>query len=82
MVLVKAIIEMARVLNMEVVAEGVESVVQRDTLKALGCDIGQGFLWSKALSPQELVPFLKGFSNSNKEEHEEYFAPELLAVTS
>ncbi len=32
---------------MTVAAEGIETSVQRDTLKALGCDTGQGFLWSK-----------------------------------
>ena len=40
---------------MTVAAEGIETSVQRDTLKALGCDTGQGFLWSKAISSKDLL---------------------------
>jgi EAL domain-containing protein (putative c-di-GMP-specific phosphodiesterase class I) len=35
---------MARALGMQVVAEGVETAVQRDTLLAMGCEFGQGYL--------------------------------------
>ncbi|HTA63967.1 MAG TPA: EAL domain-containing protein [Xanthomonadaceae bacterium] len=42
--IVAAVIAMARTLEMEVVAEGIETVEQRDALVALGCDFGQGFL--------------------------------------
>lgn len=59
LVIVTAIIEMANVLGMKVIAEGVESLAQRDTLKKLGCTLGQGFVWSKALPSQELVQFLE-----------------------
>ena len=37
--LVKAMIEMGHGLNLMVTAEGVETPAERDTLKALGCDV-------------------------------------------
>ncbi|WP_158278884.1 putative bifunctional diguanylate cyclase/phosphodiesterase [Leucothrix arctica] len=57
-VIVTAIIEMANVLGMQVIAEGVESIIQRNTLRELGCGLGQGFLWSKALPNLALLAFL------------------------
>ena len=58
---VTAIIEMAKVLNMKVVAEGIETDKAKETLLGLGCDTGQGFLWSKALPSGALVNFLNVF---------------------
>jgi diguanylate cyclase (GGDEF)-like protein/PAS domain S-box-containing protein len=51
--MVEAIIVMAHKLGMEVVAEGVETAQQRAILQAAGCDLGQGFLFSPALAPEE-----------------------------
>ena len=62
---VTAIIEMAKVLDMKVVAEGVESDNIKESLLSLGCDIGQGFLWSKALPCAALVNFLNVFEADN-----------------
>jgi|GEM_PF-596984 len=45
--LVMAIITLAHNLNLRVIAEGVETVGQRDFLRLLKCDEGQGFLFSK-----------------------------------
>lgn len=45
--LCEAIIVMAHKLNMKVIAEGVETTVQRDLLIAAGCDYAQGYLFSK-----------------------------------
>jgi EAL domain-containing protein (putative c-di-GMP-specific phosphodiesterase class I) len=49
----KAIIAMARGLNVEVVAEGVESRMQIEFLTALGCDRAQGFIIDQALPAAE-----------------------------
>jgi diguanylate cyclase (GGDEF)-like protein/PAS domain S-box-containing protein len=49
MAMCEAIIVMAHKLNLKVVAEGVETVRQRDLLAAAGCDYAQGFLFSKPL---------------------------------
>ncbi|MBC7807422.1 MAG: EAL domain-containing protein [Akkermansiaceae bacterium] len=58
--LVRASIEMAHALDLLVVAEGVETGAQRDCLRALGCDIAQGFLFSRPVSPEILKPLIAG----------------------
>lgn len=57
-VLSEAIIAMAHKLGLEVIAEGVETEAQRDLLTAIGCDYMQGFLFSKALPPEEFEALL------------------------
>jgi diguanylate cyclase (GGDEF)-like protein/PAS domain S-box-containing protein len=49
-ILVQAIIAMARSLNMQVVAEGVEISDQANWLAAAGCSIGQGYLWGAPMT--------------------------------
>lgn len=49
-----AILAMARSLDLDVVAEGVETVQQRDLLRELGCCYGQGYLWSKPVPPDQI----------------------------
>lgn len=56
--LVSAIINMAESLGLETVAEGIEDVATLEKLKALGCDIGQGFYWSKPVSGDQLTDVL------------------------
>ncbi len=43
--IVKAVIELGHNLNCEIVAEGVETLGHAHLLRAMGCDIGQGFLF-------------------------------------
>ena len=45
--IVHALIGLARSMNLMVVAEGIETVAARDSLKSLGCIAGQGYLYSK-----------------------------------
>ncbi|MGH8164305.1 MAG: EAL domain-containing protein, partial [Rhodanobacteraceae bacterium] len=45
---VRAILALAKTLSMQVIAEGIETQVQRDVLRKLGCEYGQGFLFSRA----------------------------------
>ncbi|WP_027485245.1 EAL domain-containing protein [Rhodanobacter sp. OR87] len=41
---VAAILALARALNIQVIAEGIETPAQRDALMAMGCEMGQGYL--------------------------------------
>ena len=47
--IVRFVIQLAKSLDLEVVAEGVEDEAQRIRLIALGCEAGQGFLFSRAV---------------------------------
>jgi diguanylate cyclase len=60
-VIVRAIVTMARALAMRVVAEGVETMEQVDMLRALDCDEIQGYLISKAMPPAEFQPVARNF---------------------
>ena len=51
--LCEAIILMAHKLGMKVIAEGIETLEQRDLLLLAGCDYGQGYLFSKPVSAEE-----------------------------
>jgi EAL domain-containing protein (putative c-di-GMP-specific phosphodiesterase class I) len=49
----------ARSIGAETVAEGVETTQIRDRVRDLGCDIGQGFLWSQQVEAEELPAVLR-----------------------
>ncbi|MDX1934028.1 MAG: EAL domain-containing protein [Capsulimonadales bacterium] len=57
--LVRAIINLSHTLGLKVIAEGVETPAQRDTLLKMGCDVMQGHLFSAALPPSEVAPMLR-----------------------
>jgi EAL domain-containing protein (putative c-di-GMP-specific phosphodiesterase class I) len=50
--IVRAVVAMSFALRLSVVAEGVQSGVQRDVLRALGVTYGQGWLWSRPIAPE------------------------------
>jgi diguanylate cyclase (GGDEF)-like protein len=50
----QAIVGLAQSLKLETVAEGIEDAAQLAELERLGCDAGQGFLWSKAVPSEAL----------------------------
>jgi diguanylate cyclase (GGDEF)-like protein/PAS domain S-box-containing protein len=53
-----AIVRMAHALSLEVVAEGIESDDQVRALRALGCDLGQGFHLQRPLSAEDISKLL------------------------
>jgi len=57
-VLIDATVRVARSLNMRTVCEGVETVAQHALMRELGCDKGQGYLYSKPLAADALVAWL------------------------
>ncbi|MCA6215814.1 EAL domain-containing protein [Ideonella sp. B7] len=56
--LCKAIIRMAHELGMQVVAEGVETLTQRDLLLQAGCDFGQGYLFARPMPAEAMDAWL------------------------
>lgn len=58
MQIVRTIVELARVLGMDVVAEGIETREQYRVLRQMGCRYGQGFLFAKPQPPEEISRLL------------------------
>lgn len=57
--MVKLIIDIARFLDVPIVAEGVEDELQVSTLKKMGCDLIQGFYFSKPVPPEEFEKLIE-----------------------
>ncbi len=57
--LVNAMLAMAKSLDLKVVAEGIEEQPQADYLNLLGCEYGQGYLFSRPLSAAEFTQLLQ-----------------------
>jgi len=57
--IVVAIINMARSLDLETIAEGVETTGQLALLRSKGCRAGQGFYFSPPTSPENLLDMLR-----------------------
>ena len=51
--LVRTIVTMAQQLGLAVIAEGIETPSQEAFLSALGCEMGQGYLFGKPMAPDE-----------------------------
>jgi EAL domain-containing protein (putative c-di-GMP-specific phosphodiesterase class I) len=58
LVILQKSIELGHDLGMKVVAEGVETQGQLDFLRSKGCDIAQGYLFSRPLSSEKLIGWL------------------------
>ena len=63
--IVGAVIQLARELGMQTIAEGVESREHVSQLAELGCDIAQGYLYSKPLPAADFVEWLVEKSRSS-----------------
>jgi diguanylate cyclase (GGDEF)-like protein/PAS domain S-box-containing protein len=55
----RAIIDLSRTIGIQTVAEGIETVEQADLLQSFGCDLGQGFLFGRALCAVEAEGVLR-----------------------
>ena len=53
---VQTILTLAHSLNVGVVAEGIEEAAQLAALRAMGCRLGQGFLFSRPVDPASVIP--------------------------
>jgi EAL domain-containing protein (putative c-di-GMP-specific phosphodiesterase class I) len=56
--IVRAVITVAKSLNLSVTAEGIESADQIDELRALGCDNGQGYYFAKPMASDRVPAML------------------------
>ena len=65
--IVRAVVTVAKSLNMDVTAEGVETEGQLAELKALGCDRGQGFLFARPVTAERVAPLLASDQPKEKE---------------
>ena len=59
MKLVELVLDIAKFLQIPVIAEGVETEEQLQLLKERGCDIVQGYYFSKPVPPEEFVQFIE-----------------------
>jgi len=57
--IVRTIVELARVLGMDVVAEGIENCEQYRLLRNMGCRFGQGFLFAKPMTVEAVTELLR-----------------------
>ena len=53
--IVKSVINLSHFLDLKVVAEGVESEEQQAYLTSIGCDMAQGYLYSKPVKADKFV---------------------------
>lgn len=58
-IIVKQVVEMAAKINIETLCEGVETRGQADFLKQIGCDMAQGFLYSRPVPREEFEGLLE-----------------------
>ena len=56
---VAAIISIGHVMKFDVIAEGVETEDQLETLRRIGCDYIQGYIWGKPMTPEEAAELVK-----------------------
>ncbi|MEW8023303.1 MAG: EAL domain-containing protein [Candidatus Thiodiazotropha sp.] len=63
--IIDAIIAMAKGLNLNLIAEGVENQTQIDHLSRAGCGLAQGFFYSHPVPEDELLKFIKSSGNTN-----------------
>ena len=57
--IVEAIVQMARALRMDVVAEGVETAAHRDALRRMGCSCAQGYFFARPVPAEEAIGLLR-----------------------
>ena len=61
--MVEVVLEIAKILNVKVVAEGVEEEAQYKLLKEMNCDIIQGYYFSKPLDEDNFLRLIREESN-------------------
>ena len=63
--IIRTVISLAKSFHLQVVAEGVETAAQRDMLRALSCEIVQGYFYSRPIRAEEVPELLVRFLSEN-----------------
>ena len=72
--IVSAIIAIARHLQIQVIAEGIEGYQQAEILRRLGCPVGQGFLFARPMPAEECLKLLADNAEIDSPEDEDMLA--------
>lgn len=62
-VIAETAVKMAKGLGLEVVAEGINSTLDEETLRSFGCDIGQGYYYARPMSFSDYLNWLNNLTN-------------------
>ena len=57
--LLEAIVSLGHRLDMTMLAEGIETAAQLERVRGIGCELGQGFLWSEAVTAENVAAALQ-----------------------
>jgi diguanylate cyclase (GGDEF)-like protein/PAS domain S-box-containing protein len=72
--IVSAIIAIAKHLQIQVIAEGIEAYQQSEILRRLGCSVGQGFLFARPMTASDVLKVLRDNVEPAKAEEEDMLA--------
>lgn len=61
---VAAIISIGHIMNFDVISEGVEEADQLETLRSIGCDYIQGFIWGRPMTPDAARELVVNYVNA------------------
>lgn len=65
-IILRSMVDMAKNLNLNIVAEGVETQAEWDLVKELGCDMAQGYFIAKPMDKNAFETWLKGWKSNLK----------------
>ena len=60
----RMVVDLGRILNMTIIAEGIETQQQAKVLQDMGCQEGQGYLYARPMAPPELHAWLAARANA------------------
>jgi EAL domain-containing protein (putative c-di-GMP-specific phosphodiesterase class I) len=64
--LIEGIVNLSRVLGLQVIAEGIETDTQRDLALRVGCTYGQGYLFSRPIPEEDARQWLMAQSQGSR----------------
>ncbi len=78
---IRAIVKLSKALNLNIVAEGVETRAQKTILRQTGCNIIQGYLFSKPVASAKIDEMMKNERKLAIIDEEGYVAPKAIKMT-